>query len=121
MNPSAVALIEQLVASVSAFDEAYENHISNYDEVLPAVFMEEVRQSAVASFLGDSDEPDWRGILAFLEERFALGDKDVQNVIFTSFIYPLPFPHEPGGGIAAHLGPKMAERLHALLKAQRLI
>lgn len=110
MTPSTVALIQQLVAAVPAFEEAYENHLANFDEVLPTVFMEEVRQSVIASFQGAVCEPDWRGTLAFLEERFALGGEDVQNVIFLSFIYPLPFPNEPGHGIVAHLGPAMAER-----------
>lgn len=118
MNPSTVVLIQKLAAAVPALEEEYENHFSNFAEVLPTVFMEDVRQSAVASFLGAADEPDWRSILAFLEEQFALGDKDVQNVIFMSFIYPLPFPHEPGSGIADHLGPTMAESFRSLRGAQ---
>jgi len=118
MTPSAVTLVQQLVAAVPAFEETYENHVSNYDEVLPTMFMEEVRQSAVASFEGAADEPDWRSTLAFLEEQFALGDEDVQNVIFLSFIYPLPFADEPGHGIVAHLGPTMAERHRSLMNEQ---
>jgi len=57
-NPSAVALIQQLVAAVPAFEEMYENHVSNYDEVLPTVFLEEVRQSAVASFQGAAQKAE---------------------------------------------------------------
>lgn len=104
-------LVEDLVAQVPGFEDAYECHVFNEHGVLPHVFFWDVVQDTVRSYLaeGDPNGPDWRGVLAFLEEETRRRVPGAIEVIVTSFLYDLPYKGEPGYGIEAHLGPAMKE------------
>jgi hypothetical protein len=97
---------------VPGFEDAYECHVFNEHEVLPHLFFWDVVQDTVRSYLGegDPDGPDWRRVLAFLEEETRRCAPGAIEVIVTSFLYDLPYKGEPGYGIEAHLGPAMKER-----------
>lgn len=105
-------LVEDLVAQVPGFEDAYESHVFNENGVLPHLFFWDVVQDTVTSYLaeGDPDDPDWRRVLAFLEEETRHRAPGAIEVIVTSFLYDLPYKGEPGYGIEAHLGPAMKER-----------
>lgn len=108
-----VRLVEDLVAQVPGFEDAYECHIVNENGVvLPYLFFWDVVQDTVRSYLGedDPDGPDWRRVLAFLEEETRRRVPGAFEVIVTSFLYDLPYKKEPGYGIEAHLGPVMKEK-----------
>ncbi|MFE4638795.1 hypothetical protein ACFRJ1_36215 [Streptomyces sp. NPDC056773] len=64
-------------------------------------------QDTVRSYLaeGDADGPDWRQVLAFLEEETQRRVPGAIEVIVTSLLYDLPYRGEPGYGIEEHLGP----------------
>ncbi|CAM5678990.1 hypothetical protein SAVIM338S_07270 [Streptomyces avidinii] len=106
-----VQLVEDLVAQVPGFEDAYESHVFNQDEVLSHVFFWDVVQDTVHSYLaeGDPDGPDWRRVLAFLEEETRRRVPGAIEVIVTSFLYSLPHQGKPGYGIEEHLGPAMKE------------
>lgn len=53
------------------------------------------------------DRAEARRVLDFLEEGFAGGDPDVQNLIAVSFLENLPYKGEPDAGIRAALGPQL--------------
>ncbi|MER7468934.1 hypothetical protein [Streptomyces sp. NPDC097981] len=105
-------LVEDLVAQVPGFEDAYESHVFNENGVLPHLFFWDVVQDTVRSYLvkGDPDGPDWRRVLAFLEEETRHRAPGAIEVIVTSFFCDLPYKGEPGYGIEAHLGPAMKER-----------
>jgi hypothetical protein len=107
-----VRLVEDLVAQVPGFEDAYECHVFNEHGVLPHLFFWDVVQDTVRSYLGegDPDGPDWRRVLIFLEEETRRCAPGAIEVIVTSFLYDLPYKGEPGYGIEAHLGPAMKER-----------
>ncbi|MER5485963.1 hypothetical protein ABT024_22500 [Streptomyces sp. NPDC002812] len=107
-----VQLVEDLVAQVPGFEDAYESHVCNENTVLPHVFFWDVVQDTVRSYLaeGDVDGSDWRRVLAFLEEKTLRRVPGAIEVIVTSFLYDLPYQGEPGYGIEEHLGPTMKER-----------
>jgi hypothetical protein len=107
-----VQLVEDLVAQVPGFEDAYECHVFNEHGVLAHLFFWDVVQETVRSYLneGDADGPDWRQVLAFLEEKTRGREPGAIEVIVTSFLYDLPYEGEPGYGIEAHLGPAMKER-----------
>ncbi|MDG4858504.1 hypothetical protein P8605_10125 [Streptomyces sp. T-3] len=107
-----IRLVEDLVAQVPGFEETYECHVFNNDGPLPHVYFWDVVQDTVRSYLGegDPDGPDWRQVLAFLEEETRRGVPGGIEVIVTSFLYSLPWEHQPGYGIATHLGPEMMKR-----------
>ncbi|MFJ6798125.1 hypothetical protein [Streptomyces sp. NPDC091268] len=105
-------LVEDLVAQVPGFEDTYESHVFNEHGVLPHLFFWDVVQDTVHSYLTEDtpDGPDWRGVLAFLEEETHRRVPGAIEVIVTSFLYDLPCRGEPGYGIEAHLGPAMKER-----------
>ncbi|MFF9011244.1 hypothetical protein ACF087_36440 [Streptomyces goshikiensis] len=107
-----IRLVEDLVAQVPGFEDAYESHVFNENGVLPHMFFWDVVQDTVHSYLaeGDPDGPDWRQVLTFLEEQTHRRLPGAIEVIVTSFLYDLPYQGEPGYGIEAHLGPAMEER-----------
>ncbi|MEU8519628.1 hypothetical protein [Streptomyces sp. NBC_01216] len=106
-----VRLVGELVARVPAFQEVYDTHVLSEGGVLPHVFFWDVVQGTVRSFLGeDPQAADWRRTLDFLEEQSTRGVLGVDEVIVTSFLNDLPYPHEPGHGIVEQLGPVMAAK-----------
>ncbi len=107
-----VRLVEDLVAQVPGFEDAYECHVFNENGVLPHLFFWDVVQDTVRSYLGegDPDGPDWRRVFAFLEEETRRRVPGAIEVIVTSFLNDLPYKGEPGYGIEAHLGPVMKGR-----------
>ncbi|MGW2401854.1 hypothetical protein ACWCYY_35395 [Kitasatospora sp. NPDC001664] len=111
-DAAGVRLVEDLVARVPGFEGAYECHLENEHEVLTYVFFWDVVQDTVRSYLGEGepDGPDWRQVLAFLEEETLRCVPGAIEVIVTGFLYNLPFPGRPGYGIEVHLGPVMMER-----------
>ncbi|MFF9911955.1 hypothetical protein [Streptomyces sp. NPDC013457] len=109
-SPS-VRLVSDLVARIPEFRGTYDDHVFSQGGVLPHVFFWDVVQNTVRSFLGeDPAAADWRRTLDFLEEQSARGEMGVDEVIVTSFLNDLPYPHEPGYAIVRELGPVMAAR-----------
>ncbi|MGW7026836.1 hypothetical protein ACWGFX_06525 [Streptomyces xanthophaeus] len=104
-----VRLVEELVAQVPGFEDAYECHVFNENGVLAHMFFWDVVQDTVRSYLaeGDRDGPDWREVLAFLEEETRRRVPGAIEVIVTSFLNDLPYEGEPGYGVERHLGPAM--------------
>ncbi|MEU6983059.1 hypothetical protein ABZ946_06510 [Streptomyces sp. NPDC046324] len=103
--------MSDLVTHIPEFRDAYDDHVFSQGGVLPHVFFWDVVQNTVRSFLGeDPSAADWRRTLAFLEEQSARGELGVDEVIVTSFLNDLPYPHEPGYAIVQELGPVMAAR-----------
>lgn len=107
-----VRLVEDLVAQVPGFEDAYECHVFNEHGVLAHLFFWEVVQDTVRSYLAQNapHAPHWRRVLAFLEEETRRRVPGAIEVIVTSFLYDLPYEGEPGYGIEKHLGPAMKER-----------
>ncbi|WP_418958845.1 hypothetical protein [Streptomyces tritici] len=114
---AAVRLVEDLVAQVPGFEEAYESHVLEEGGVLPHVFfMLDVLPETLRSYLGEGDPegPDWRAVLAFLEGESRRAVPGAYSVIVTSFLYDLPYEGQPGCGFEVHLGPVMAAKFAEL-------
>lgn len=115
MTTPDVRLVQDLVARIPEYEDVYESHVFNQDGVLPHVFFWDVYNETMRSYLGeDTEAPDWRRTLDFLEEQAARGVREVDEVIVTSFLDYLPFAGEPGHDIVEHLGPVMTARLAAI-------
>lgn len=114
---SAVRLVERLVARVPELRPSYDEHVADYDFVLPHVFFGDVTRWTVADYEADETraEGGWRDVLAFLEDEYEGSSYDAQAVIEQSFVENLPYDGEPGYGIEQHLGPKLA----AIYRSQR--
>ncbi|WP_137993622.1 hypothetical protein [Streptomyces vilmorinianum] len=106
-----VQLVSDLVTRIPEFQDALEAHVFNQGGVLPHVFFWDVVQDTVRSFLGeDPAAAHWRRTLDFLEEQSCRGVLGIDEVIVTSFLNDLPYPHEPGHAIVQQLGPVMAAK-----------
>ncbi|MGW1883988.1 hypothetical protein [Streptomyces sp. NPDC001970] len=106
-----VRLVQDLVAAIPGFEDSYDAHVFNEHGVLPHVFFIDVVEETVLAFLGEESEvPDWRRTLDFLEGQSARGVPEVDAVIVTSFLNDLPYPGQPGNDIVRHLGPVMAAK-----------
>lgn len=108
-----VQLVKDLVAEVPGYEDLYDAHVFNEGGVLSHLFFWEVVQETVSSFLGSDHETDWRGTLRFLEEQLRLDVSEVNQVI-ASFLFYLPWPHQPGYGLVDHLGPSMRAKFAAI-------
>lgn len=114
---SSVRLVERLVARVPELRPSYDEHVADYDFVLPHVYFGDVTRWTVADYEAGADRESggWRDVVAFLEEEYDHSDYDAQAVIEQSFVENLPHQGEPGHGIEQHLGPKLV----AVYRSQR--
>lgn len=114
---SSVRLVERLVARVPELRPSYDEHVADYDLVLPHVYFGDVTRWTVGDYEADSDRESggWRDVVAFLEEEYDQSDYDAQAVIEQSFVENLPHPGESADGIVGQLGP----RLKAIYDDQR--
>ncbi|GAA4612621.1 hypothetical protein GCM10023195_54260 [Actinoallomurus liliacearum] len=110
-----VQLVKDFVAAVPGFEDLYDAHVFNEGGVLSIVFFWEVVRETVSSFLG-GDETDWRVTLRFLEEQLRLDVREVNQVV-ASFLFYLPWPHQPGYGLVDHLGPSMRAKFATIRPA----
>jgi hypothetical protein len=53
---------------------------------------------------------DWRGVLEFLEAHFDRGERDIDEVLATSFLDGLPGPTQPGHGLVDELPERLRAR-----------
>jgi hypothetical protein len=71
----------------------------------------ELMGAVVGAYLGEREyqDLDWAAVLDDLDEEYATGGPEARSVLVTSFVLDLPFGHEPGYGLVAHLGPRLAQ------------
>jgi hypothetical protein len=108
-----VDFIEDVVQRFPQLAGDYDAHVGNNGGPLPHVFFWDVTQAVVHARNGTNPEYadlDWRGLLSHLEEVHPRAPIEVKEVIVTSFLLNLPWPQEPGSGIAAELGPVLSEK-----------
>ncbi|WP_027342833.1 DUF7674 family protein [Hamadaea tsunoensis] len=108
-----VAFMQQLVAAFPELQDLYEAEVENNGEVLAHVIFGiggGITDEVVSAYIEDSPEGlDWRRFLAFLDKHVGQGDKEVNVVIGTSFLWRLPWPTEPGYGLVDELPPRLHE------------
>ncbi|MCP2323410.1 hypothetical protein HDA40_001917 [Hamadaea flava] len=89
-------------------------HVENNDGLLAHVLFWDITSDVLVAFRGDDDGLSWRDALAFFDESYLRGDREVREVLVTSFLLNLPWPDQPGYEIVGHLGPVLAERFVAV-------
>jgi hypothetical protein len=105
------SMVRELVHRFREFDAPYQEHVKDNDgELLPHVLFWDFTQIIVQSFTerAVSGAMDWRGALFYLEESYIAGDRYLREIVGTSFLESLPFPHESGYGIVKELPPTLA-------------
>ncbi len=113
--------IQDLVRRFPRLQGTYDAHLYNMGELLSHGFFQigsgnddGITDLIVRSYLGEQNEVEWREALAFLDEYYAQGDRDVFTVIVTSFLDYLPYPNQPGFQIMDELSASMRAKLQEL-------
>lgn len=108
-------MAQRLVASFPRLQPALLEHLSANDELLPHVFMGDVARHVTDSYLfANACDGSLRALLDWLEEEFAGGGAEKQELLAVSFVESLPRADEQGRGIVECLGPRLraeADRL----------
>ena len=119
-----IAFVEDLVHRFPNLRPLYEEHVSDFDEILSHVFFGDVTRYVVDLFLRwqagaedpDGAEKELRNLLQFLEDSYRDDHGgDIDELIAVSFLEALPRPQEePGWEIRSLIGPEMTKQLHVI-------
>jgi hypothetical protein len=113
--------VRAFVARFPVLQPAYEDHLENMGELLPHVIFgigEGFTDRIVDAYLqGQADALDWRSALEFLEEHFAQGDREVDEVVVTDFLLKLPWRTQPGYALIDQLPERLRARFHLVRPA----
>jgi hypothetical protein len=106
------AFIRTLLENHPAILEGLVDDLQYYED-LPAatLFFGDVAEWVAGSLVGEHLSAEAAAVLQDLEAVVAAGPSWVEDLIAVGFIENLPYPHQPGGSIACHLGPAMREEL----------
>ena len=100
-------LARDLGAAAPGLDALHREHLEDYDELLPHVFLGDVTRWLTTGAPG----PAAASVLAVLERHWTAGDEAVRNAIAVSFLENL----EPGdAAVRAALGPGLQAELLAI-------
>jgi len=108
---STVECINSLLERVHELRPVYDEHICDYDELLPYVFLCDVSRYVVEQVR--SGRPDWSSplarILDFLEQCMASDDDKVKEMVSASFIESLAEYDDVLSSLREQLGSKLRE------------
>ncbi len=116
--------IEELVSKFSGLHHMFQEHVSdNFGELLPHLFFGDLTRYVVATYLAAQSGPieqqleaerEARALLAELEQAYALGGNEIEELIAVSFLENLPRPGEEGAGVREWLGPELTKQLRVI-------
>lgn len=112
MRASEVAFVGALVHRFMSLEPLLQEHLDDYDGLLPHVFLGDVTRWIVTSASeGSSEVTD---VLGFFEWSFARGGEHEQELIAVSFLENLPSPGDPGAEVRSQLGPALTRQLEQI-------
>lgn len=117
MSAATVAFVGALVYSFPALRQVLQEHLDDQEgEVLPHLFMADVERWLEREVMNRPKQAadEVARILAFLEDAFAAGDSEVNEVIAASFLEHLPRPGDLGSEIRTMVGPRLRKQLQII-------
>lgn len=111
MNAHDVVLIGSLVERCPSLLPVLEEHLDDYDGLLPHVFMADVTRWIAARYGSDPGDGSVTCVLDFLEAAFDAGRPDDRELIAASFLENLPPDDDAAGGVRKLLGPTLSDHL----------
>jgi hypothetical protein len=119
-NSRSVEFVRSLVSRFPNLTNVLAEHIADNDEILPHLFfgdltryVETLHGVARADSVSPSKQ-ELRSILAYLEETYAGGDEELQELISVSFLEHLPRRGESGWELRDMLGPQLTRQLRVI-------
>lgn len=115
MTTSTQALVTQLVQGFPELRSLFDDHLEANGELLPHVFFGDLTPWLVNSYLASPNAgpgATWRRVLDQLEHAYEIGDTDVKELLYVSFLEILPYPpDEKGTRISEYLGQNLTADL----------
>ncbi|PKL38575.1 MAG: hypothetical protein CVV44_11890 [Spirochaetae bacterium HGW-Spirochaetae-1] len=90
-------------------------HIEDYDEILPHVFLGEIAKWCVANYKNSSQE-NVQQIFEYIEQTFKNGGEEIQELISVSFLENLSNQNEDERKILKYLGPELLSEFKKINK-----
>lgn len=112
---SARSCVDLLVQQVPELRPVYNEHLRDYDEALPHVFLGDVTRYVVRQLRegGPGRLDSVRRIVAVLEQCVANGDRQVQELVSVSFLENLIDCEDVITAVKAIIGPNLAKEFAA--------
>lgn len=110
MRAGEFVVVGALVSRVPALRGLLQEHVDDYDGLLPHLFLADV-----VRFVSRGAGVVVRGLVAaVLEDLFRSGEEEDRELIAVSFLENLPSEAEEGGSIRQELGPLLSDELRRL-------
>lgn len=110
-------LVRDLAAVSPSLEQALTEHLAdNGGEVLPHLFMGDVTRTLVRLDMDGDREDVVTRALELLEDRYAEGVEEVQELVAVSFLENLPGRAEPGADLRGRLGPELTAQLQRMFR-----
>jgi hypothetical protein len=109
-----VAFIGMLCRRFQVFMPMLQEHLDDYDGLLPHVLMGDVTRWVIQRFHADASDAELRRVLDFIENAFEDAEGENRELIAASFLENLPRPGQADDGVRALLGPALQEQLRQI-------
>jgi hypothetical protein len=117
---TAAEFVQAFVDRFPVLRPDYDVHLEDMGELLPHVifgigagFTDRIEDA----YLGKDDSLDWRSVLEFFDKYVDRGDRDIDEVLATSFLDILPGPDRSGHGLMDQLPERLRTRFDLLRPA----
>ncbi|MEX1207537.1 MAG: hypothetical protein WEE36_02890 [Acidimicrobiia bacterium] len=114
MRAAEVAFVGALVHRFRVFLPILQEHLDDYDALLPHVLMGDLTRWVVSEFETHGESGLLREVLDFIESSYSHGDDHEQEPIAVSFLENLPRPDENASKLRALLGPSLSKQLRVI-------
>jgi hypothetical protein len=113
------SFVRSMVERFPSMRDVLDEHLEEFGELLPYVFFGDVTRHVVLllqtrSTSGARQERELRSILDHLEDAYAGGSPQIQDLIHVSFLENLPRPGESGSELRRMVGPKLSAGLRLI-------
>lgn len=114
MRAAEIAFVGALVHRFRVLLPILQEHLDDYDALLPHVFMGDVTRWVLGEYQAHGESALLRDVLDFIESSYSRGDDHEQELISVSFLENFPRPNEEGSRLRALVGPSLSEQLDVI-------
>lgn len=112
MRAEEAAFVGALVHRFPMLLPTLQQHLDDYDGLLPHVFLGDITRWIVEKF-DSEDDSQIKGLLIFIEDCFSEGNENERELITVSFLENLPLLGK-GAKLRTRLGPNLLQQLNQL-------